>query len=93
MRLSDDKINELSHRIAKALEKDERVELLTVLNSVRLAVRKSIGRSIRKESQIDQKVREKISRQKRNIMEGSSEWEAIYWQYYEDEISALHVIK
>ena len=93
MRLSDDKINELSHQIAKALDQDERVKLLTVLNSVRLAARKSIGRSIRKESQIDEKVRERISSQKRNIVEGSAEWDAVYWDYYEDEISALHVIR
>lgn len=93
MRLSDDRINELSHQIAKALAEDERVKLLSVLNSVRLAIRKSIGKAIRKESQIDSKVREKISRQKRNIVEGSAEWDAIYWDYYEDEISALHVIR
>lgn len=93
MKLSDDRINALSHKIAAALEEDERVEFATVFNSIRLAIRKSMGKAMHKEAEIDEKVRQSIANQQRSITEGTSQWEALYWDYYEKEISALKVIK
>lgn len=93
MRLSDDRINALSHKITKALEEDERVQLNTVFNSVRLAVRRSLGKAMQREAAIDERIRDRIESQKRQIAEGSAEWEALYWDYYENEIAALKVIK
>jgi hypothetical protein len=93
MRLSDDRVNALSHKVCAALADDERVEFKTVSNSVRLAIRRSLGAAMQREAEIDQRVRGRIQSQKRQIEEGTSEWEALYWDYYEAEISSLHVIK
>ena len=93
MPLSDDKINELSHMITQALEEDSRVTLNRPANSVRLAVRRSLGKAMQKDTQAIRLAEEKISSQRRSIPEGSDEWEALYWQYYEEEIGKLRSIR
>ena len=93
MRLSDDKINELAHLIAEALEDDSRVTFKKGFNSVRIAIRQSIGKAMQKETMCDSKARRMIQSQKRNIAEGTSEWETLYFKYYEDELAKLHIVK
>ena len=93
MRLSDDKINELSHKIADILSVDDRVRFESDYNDIRTVIRKSIGKSIRKEAGINTLVEEKISSQKQKIVRGTAEWDALFWQYYEDEIGKLRSIR
>lgn len=93
MALSDDKINHLSHLVAEALSGDERVEFKDVYNSIRLSIRRSIGKSIQREQSIRRATEEKVRALKRNVVEGSSEWETLFFQYYEEEISKLRSIK
>ena len=93
MKLSDDKINELSHQITEAFSADSRVTLNSDFNVIRLAIRRSLGKTARKEMDVTRRVEQKIRSQKREIIEGSAEWEALYWQYYEDEIVKLQTIK
>ena len=93
MPLSDDKINELSHLITEALEGDSRVTFNKPSNTVRLAVRRSLGKAMQKDAEAIRRAEQKIRSQKKNIPEGSDEWDALYRQYYEDEISKLHSIR
>lgn len=93
MPLSDDKINELSHLITRALENDPRVTFVRPSNSVRLAVRRSLGKAMQKDAEAIRRAEQKIRSQKRNIPEGSDEWDALYRQYYEEEIGKLHSIR
>jgi hypothetical protein len=89
MKLSDDRINQLSHQITEAFDEDSRVDLLLPANMVRQAARRAIGKAIRKDDEICRIVEQKITSQKRNIIEGSSEWDAIYFDYYEQELEKL----
>ncbi len=41
--------------------------------------------------QIEQKVRTKILSLKRGVVENSSEWEVLYAQYYNEELSRSHL--
>lgn len=91
--LTDDKINHLSHLVAEVLSEDERVEFKDVYNNIRLSIRRSIGKAMQKEQEIRRAVEEKIRALKRNVLEGSSEWETLFFQYYEEEIAKLRSIK
>lgn len=49
------------------------------------ATKKAIIAFVKEDSDIDTKAREKVASLKRNVMEGTSEWEIMYRKYYEEE--------
>ena len=47
--------------------------------------RQAISEFVKEDLDIDQKAREKVASLKRQVVEGSSEWEILYKKYYEEE--------
>jgi hypothetical protein len=47
--------------------------------------RQAIAEFVKEDLEIDQKAREKVASLKRQVVEGSSEWEILYKKYYEEE--------
>ena len=88
-RLSREKINYLSRQILEVLSKDDQVDFLDDPNEVRLIIVKSIEEEMRLYEAIDKKAIDKIQSQKKNIEEGSREWEILYRKYYNDELAKL----
>ena len=86
MRLSRGKINHLSKLVVDALDGDPGVRLQKDSNVVRLAVVSIITEEVKRDSMVDELVREKISSQKRDFPEGGREWEILYRQYYQEEV-------
>ncbi len=89
MRLSRDKINLLSHRVADTVAEIDEVVFKEDRNTVRLAALDILNKWLRKEAEIDEAARLKISSQVRQIPEGGEEWDILYRKYYEEEIQAL----
>ena len=89
MKLSHEKIVHLSHVVAAALEKTPGIELLKDRNEVRLDVLTLLRAELRKDEEIERRVRAKIVGQKRAIPEGSQEWDILFRKYYEEEIDKL----
>jgi hypothetical protein len=46
---------------------------------------------LKEEEQLEKHVREKISSQKREILEGTEEWTVLYRRYYDEEMRRLGV--
>jgi hypothetical protein len=88
-KLSREKIHHLSKLILNALYKNDRVDFLDEPNEVRLTIVKAIDEEMKLYDQIDRKAREKITSQKKQIEEGSQEWEILYRKYYNEELSKL----
>jgi len=88
-RLSKEKINHLSKLLMQALYKNDQVDFLDELNEVRLTIQKAIEEEMKLYDQLDRKAREKIAAQKKQIEEGSQEWEILYRKYYNEELSKL----
>ncbi len=86
MKLSHEKTTHLSHVVLKALEGLDGVRLLADRNHVRLKVLDLLREQLRKDEQIELRVRTKIQTQKRSIPEGSQEWDILYRKYYEEEL-------
>ena len=84
MRLSRGKINHLSKLVVDALDGDPGVRLQKDFNVVRLKVVSIITEEVKRDSMVDELVREKISSQKRDFPEGGREWEILYKQYYQE---------
>jgi hypothetical protein len=85
MRLTREKINLLSHQVSDKLASIDAVEFIEDRNTIRLAVVDILVKWLKKEEEVDKAARVKIESQKRNIPEGSAEWEILYRKYYEEE--------
>lgn len=91
-KISRDKVIELSHQLVKGLAAMKpAVEFLEESNEVRLAIMRQMQGLLREESQMDQGVRQKIRSQKREIVEGSAEWDILFRRYYSEELRKLGV--
>lgn len=86
MKISRDKVTELSHKLAAKLPRISGVRVKKPWNEVRLQILSEIRDILTKEEAIDQIAQEKIRSQKRDIPEGSEEWTLLYRRYYEDEM-------
>lgn len=86
MRLTRDKINLLSHQVSDKLASIDAVDFIEDRNTIRLAVVDILTKWLKKEEDVDKAARHKIEAQKRNIPEGSAEWEILYRKYYEEEM-------
>ena len=91
MRLSHEKIIQLSHRILSAIEALDEVEIFEEPNTIRQQTVQILMDLLHEEEKIDQTVRQRIATHKRTIPEGGGEWEILYRKYYQDELRKLGV--
>ena len=87
MRLSHAKINHLANLIMDYLRTDSQVEFFREDSDIRVEVARIINEELKDDEIIDAHVRRKIETQKRDIPEGSEEWEILYRKYYDEEMS------
>ena len=87
MKLSREKMVHLSHLLVTGLEKTAGVKLLKDRNDVRLLILDVLHDAMKLEDEIDATVRHKILSQKKEIPEGSRDWDVLYRKYYEEESS------
>ena len=91
MKLSRDKINDLSHKVVAALRKSREFRLKRDLNDVRLELVKVITELLQTEEKVDRAARTKIRSQKREISEGTEEWDLLHKRYYAEELKKLGI--
>lgn len=86
MKLSRDKINDMSHKMLDEMRKNRAFRLRKEGNEIRLLLVKNVTEILEKEEQVDQAARKKITSQKRDILEGTQEWEILHRRYYAEEL-------
>jgi hypothetical protein len=91
MKLSRDKINDISHKIVTALRKSREFRLKRDPNDVRLELVKVVTDLLQTEEKVDRAARTKIRTQKREISEGTEEWELLHKRYYAEELKKLGI--
>jgi hypothetical protein len=87
VKLSREKVLQLSHLILAHLDRDDGVEYFDEPQKIRQTVVKIITDEMRSDEAIDALVRKKLESQKRGIVEGSDEWDVLYRKYYEEEVA------
>ena len=92
MKLSREKIIQLSHRLVGAIEELDEIEIFDEPNAIRQEIVKILNDLMHEEEKVDAVVRQKITSQKRSIPEGSGEWEILYRKYYNDEMRRLGIV-
>ncbi len=91
MKLSRDKINDLSHKIVTDLRKSRDFRVKKQPNDVRLELVKVVTELLAAEDKVDRAARAKIRTQKREIGEGTEEWELLHKRYYAEELKKLGI--
>jgi hypothetical protein len=92
MKLSRDKVTEISHKLVEMLRKSREVRLKNKdTNAVRLEILRNMTELLQAEDKVDRAARQKIRTQKRDIPEGSEEWDILLRRYYAEELKKLGI--
>ncbi len=91
MKLSRDKINDISHKLVASLRKSHDARLKRSLNDVRLEMVREMTDLLHIEERVDRAARDKIRTQKREIPEGTEEWDLLHRRYYGEELKKLGI--
>ena len=86
MKLSRERVLNISHLILGYLDRDDGVEYFDEPQEIRQTIVKIIMDEMRNDEVIDAVVRKKLETQKR-VVEGSDEWDVLYRKYYEEEVT------
>ena len=92
MRLSREKIVRISHQITDVLVSSDDVEFVEDRETIRQQVVQIISATLRDEEKADAEVRKRITSQKKEILEGSEEWDVLYRKYYADELRRMGIV-
>ncbi|MBI5086354.1 MAG: DUF507 family protein [Acidobacteria bacterium] len=91
MKLSRDKINEISHKLIPVLKKSRECRFRKDPNDVRLELVRLVSDVLLNEDKAEKAARAKIRTQKKEIPEGSEEWDLLHKRYYAEELKNLGI--
>ena len=93
MRLSHERCVHLSHQVINMFEDDDRVEFLSDPNDIRLMILKILEGEMARQEELEESIRRRILTQRRDIPEGSAEYEVLFRKYYEDEMKKVKRVR
>jgi uncharacterized protein len=91
MKLSRDKISDLSHKLVAAARKERLFRVKRQPNDVRLEMVKIITEVLTIEDKVDKGARAKVRTIKRDIPEGSEEFDLLLRRYYAEELKRFGI--
>jgi hypothetical protein len=87
VRLSDDKINHLTHVVLRGLLEKGVIRPLVEESEIRREMKRVIIKELKIAEDIDAIVKSKLLSYSRKIPEGSPEWEVLYQKFFNEEAS------
>ena len=91
LRLSREKIVRLSHHITEVLVSSDEVDFIDDRDTIRQQIVQILTAMLREEEKIELDVRKRITSQKKEILEGSEEWDVLHKKYYQEELRRLGI--
>lgn len=83
--ISEDRQSHLVHLITDGIWQEDLVDYTDEDRVIRVG-KQGMAKFIKELDELDQAARKKVSSLKRNVMEGTPEWEVLYSKYYEEEM-------
>ena len=93
MRLSHERCVHLSHQVINLFEDDDRVEFLSEINDIRQKILQILEAEMARQEELEESIRRRITTQRRDIPEGSAEYEVLFRKYYEDEMKKVRRVR
>lgn len=84
MIISEDRQSHLAHIVTDGVWEDDLVDFTDDDQALR-AAKRALIEFVQAEQDLDIKARAKVASLKRNVLEGSPEWDIMYRKYYEEE--------
>ncbi len=92
MKLSRDKVTDISHKLVEMLRKTRELRLKNKdSNAVRLEIVRVLTDLLVAEEKVDKASRQKIRTLKKEVPEGTEEWDLLHKRYYSDELKKLGI--
>src|SRR6201988_792178 len=91
LRLSREKIVRMSHQITDVLVASDEVEFIDDRDTIRQQIVSIFTALLKEEEKIELEVRKRITSQKKEILEGSEEWDVLHRKYYSDELRRMGI--
>lgn len=91
MKLSRDKVTDISHKIVTAMRKSRDFRLRKDQNDVRLEIVRTFTEILTIEEKVDRNARAKVRSMKREITEGTEEYSLLHKRYYAEELKKLGI--
>ena len=92
MRLTREKTMRLSHVITDVLVSSQEVEFVEDRDTIRQKTVQILQELLKEEEGVDTEDRKKISSQKKEVLEGTEEWDVLYRKYYAEEMRRMGVV-
>lgn len=89
LKLSKNKVNFITKLLVDYMENSEEIDYNEEIGDIRLKIYRYIIEGLRLFEDIENNSREKIIAQKKNIPEGSREWEILFRKYTNEELTKL----
>ena len=93
MRLTHERCVHQSHLFVNALEDDDSVDFLLDPNDIRLKMLQILEAELVKEDELEESIRRKILTQRRDLPEGSAEWDLLFRKYYDEEMKKVKRVR
>lgn len=91
MKLSRDKITDISHKVVNALRKNRQVRMKKDANEIRLLIVQGMTEILQVEDRVDRAARTKVKTMKRDMPEGTEEWDILHKRFYAEELKKLGI--
>ncbi|HEY2121512.1 MAG TPA: DUF507 family protein [Candidatus Acidoferrum sp.] len=89
--MSREKIVRISHQVTDSLVQTNEVEFVEDRDTIRQHIVQSITNILREEEKVEVEVRKRITSQKKEIVEGSEEWDLLFRKYYSEELRRMGI--
>lgn len=91
MRLTREKVVRISHQLINLLVQSNDVEFIEDRDTIRQHMVQTMSNVLKEEEKVEVEVRKRITSQKKEILEGSEEWDVLFRKYYSDELRRLGI--
>jgi hypothetical protein len=91
MKLSRDKVTDISHKLITAMRKSRDLRMKRDQNDARLEIVKAFTEILQIEERADRAARDKVRSIKRDVPEGSEEWDILHRRYYSEELKRFGI--
>jgi len=91
MRLTREKVVRISHQLIDLLVQSNDVEFIEDRDTIRQHMVQTMTNVLKEEEKVEVEVRKRITSQKKEILEGSEEWDVLFRKYYSEELRRMGI--
>jgi len=91
MRLTREKVVRISHQLMDLLVQSNDVEFIEDRDTIRQHMVTTMTNILKEEEKVEVEVRKRITSQKKEILEGSEEWDVLFRKYYSEELRRMGI--